>query len=460
MNEKSNKNILEHLPEHLYENEKFYENERKRKKLSYLEERLNEIGFNLNLFEGRIKAKIKDFFLRYANNKYPKKKKDFKGNEQTKKFLNNLIKNRSVNEIDKILKEISNKEIQKELKIYEEEFSKEYILYFRILEIELEEKQSQSYIDKTINEELLDYLETEKELLKKYLFFIREDKSFLNEVVDNSNIENGIIINFEYALFNLYFVKRIEKNKRKNMYTIINSEIQNYLNKQKIENEIIIKDINYEYIVYSFFLFLQILYMNENKYILIDNFPQINTEKINEISEKLKDTIFEEHQEDYDNIRLKEINPNREKDNLHKDKIEKLKKLMKILDKKDDGLILPKMKEIVKVFYYVIFLSNGKYEGTNIYTYLNRILEAIEENNLDSVENELNFINFFLKKVVFQMYGKEEEYYYIIEIMKNFFKIIENINKKIDVREIKKELIKLVNFRLEMINKLAIEINR
>ena len=133
---------------------------------------------------------------------------------------------------------------------------------------------------------------------------------------------------------------------------------------------------------------------------------------------------------------------------------------MKILDKKDDGLILPKMKEIMKVFYYVIFLSNGKYEGTNIYTYLNRILEAIEENNLDSVENELNFINFFLKKVVFQMYGKEEEYYYIIEIMKNFFKIIENINKKIDVREIKKELIKLVNFRLEMINKLAIEINR
>ena len=172
MNEKSNKNILEHLPEHLYENEKFYENERKRKKLSYLEERLNEIGFNLNLFEGRIKAKIKDFFLRYANNKYPKKKKDFKGNEQTKKFLNNLIKNRSVNEIDKILKEISNKEIQKELKIYEEEFSKEYILYFRILEIELEEKQSQSYIDKTINEELLDYLETEKELLKKYLFIV------------------------------------------------------------------------------------------------------------------------------------------------------------------------------------------------------------------------------------------------------------------------------------------------
>ena len=48
----------------------------------------------------------------------------------------------------------------------------------------------------------------------------------------------------------------------------------------------------------------------------------------------------------------------------------------------------------------------------------------------------------------------------IIILLKNFFKKIENIKKKIDVREIKKELIKLVNFRLEMINKLAIEINR
>ena len=107
-----------------------------------------------------------------------------------------------------------------------------------------------------------------------------------------------------------------------------------------------------------------------------------------------------------------------------------------------------------------MFLSNGKYEGTNLYTYLNRILEAIKKNELDSVKNELDFINFFLKKIIFQIYGKEEEYYYIIEIMKNFFKIIKNINKKIDVREIKKELIKLINFRLEIINRLAIEINK
>lgn len=138
--------------------------------------------------------------------------------------------------------------------------------------------------------------------------------------------------------------------------------------------------------------------MNENKYIIIDNFPQISTEKINEISENLKDTIFEEYQEDYDNIKLKEINPDRKKDNLHKDKMEKLKKLMKILDDKNDGLILPKMKEIMKVLYYVMFLSNGKYEETNLYTYLNRILKAIEENKLDNVKDELDFINFFLKK--------------------------------------------------------------
>ena len=200
--------------------------------------------------------------------------------------------------------------------------------------------------------------------------------------------------------------------------------------------------------------------MNENKYIIIDNFPQISTEKINEISENLKDTIFEEYQEDYDNIKLKEINPDRKKDNLHKDKMEKLKKLMKILDDKNDGLILPKMKEIMKVLYYVMFLSNGKYEETNLYTYLNRILKAIEENKLDNVKDELDFINFFLKKIIFQIHDKEEEYYYIIEIMKNFFKIIKNINKKIDIREIKKELIKLINFRLEIINKLAIEIKK
>ena len=350
--------------------------------------------------------------------------------------------------------------MQKELSIYENEFFIKYHYDFRILEMELEKRQSSSYEGKTINEEILNYLEVEKELLKKYLFFMEREKTFLNEVVDNSNIESGMIINFEYALFNLYFAKRIEKNKRKNIYNIINSEIQKYLNEQKIEDEISIKNINYKYIIYSFFLFLQILYMNENKYIIIDNFPQISTEKINEISENLKDTIFEEYQEDYDNIKLKEINPDRKKDNLHKDKMEKLKKLMKILDDKNDGLILPKMKEIMKVLYYVMFLSNGKYEETNLYTYLNRILKAIEENKLDNVKDELDFINFFLKKIIFQIHDKEEEYYYIIEIIKNFFKIIKNINKKIDIREIKKELIKLINFRLEIINKLAIEIKK
>ena len=456
MNAKSEETI----PKHYYESEEFYENDRKRKKVNYLERRLNEIDFNLNLFDGKIKEKIKEFFLKYANSKYQKKKKDSKGNEKTNKFLNNLIKNRSIDEINKILDEITNKEMQKELDNYENELIIKYNSKFRIFELILETKQSQFYNDRSIEEGLLDYLEMEKKLLNEYLFFMREDKSFLNEIVNTSYIENGIIINFEYSLFHLYFVKRIEKNKRKSIYSIINSEIQNYLVMQEIENNITIKNINYEYIIYSFFLFLEKIYMNENKYTLIDNFPEININEIDEISKELKDTIFEECHEDYDNIKLKEINPNREKDNFHRDKIEKLKKLIEILDNKNDGLILSKTKKIMKVLYYIMFLSNGKYEGTNLYTYLNRILEAIKKNELDSVKNELDFINFFLKKIIFQIHGKEEEYYYIIEIMKNFFKIIKNINKKIDVREIKKELIKLINFRLEIINRLAIEINK
>ena len=456
MNAKSEETI----PKHYYESEEFYENDRKRKKVNYLERRLNEIDFNLNLFDGKIKEKIKEFFLKYANSKYQKKKKDSKGNEKTNKFLNNLIKNRSIDEINKILDEITNKEMQKELDNYENELIIKYNFNIRRLEMELEIRQSNSYYGKTVNEELLDYLETEKKLLNEYFLIMKEDKSFLNEAITNSNVENGIIINFEYSLFHLYFVKRIEKNKRNCIYNIINSEIQNYLNMQEIENNIIIKNINYEYIIYSFFLFLEKIYMNENKYTLIDNFPEININEIDEISKELKDTIFEECQEDYDNIKLKEINPNREKDNFHRDKIEKLKKLIEILDNKNDGLILSKTKKIMKVLYYIMFLSNGKYEGTNLYTYLNRILEAIKKNELDSVKNELDFINFFLKKIIFQIHGKEEEYYYIIEIMKNFFKIIKNINKKIDVREIKKELIKLINFRLEIINRLAIEINK
>ena len=456
MNAKSEETI----PKHYYESEEFYENDRKRKKVNYLERRLNEIDFNLNLFDGKIKEKIKEFFLKYANSKYQKKKKDSKGNEKTNKFLNNLIKNRSIDEINKILDEITNKEMQKELDTYENELIIKYNSKFRIFELILETKQSQFYNDRSIEEGLLDYLEMEKKLLNEYLFFMREDKSFLNEIVNSSYIENGIIINFEYSLFHLYFVKRIEKNKRKSIYSIINSEIQNYLVMQEIENNITIKNINYEYIIYSFFLFLEKIYMNENKYTLIDNFPEININEIDEISKELKDTIFEECHEDYDNIKLKEINPNREKDNFHRDKIEKLKKLIEILDNKNDGLILSKTKKIMKVLYYIMFLSNGKYEGTNLYTYLNRILEAIKKNELDSVKNELDFINFFLKKIIFQIHGKEEEYYYIIEIMKNFFKIIKNINKKIDVREIKKELIKLINFRLEIINRLAIEINK
>lgn len=456
MNAKSEETI----PKHYYESEEFYENDRKRKKVNYLERRLNEIDFNLNLFDGKIKEKIKEFFLKYANSKYQKKKKDSKGNEKTNKFLNNLIKNRSIDEINKILDEITNKEMQKELDNYENELIIKYNFNIKRLEMELEIRQSNSYYGKTVNEELLDYLETEKKLLNEYFLIMKEDKSFLNEAITNSNVENGIIINFEYSLFHLYFVKRIEKNKRNCIYNIINSEIQNYLNMQEIENNIIIKNINYEYIIYSFFLFLEKIYMNENKYTLIDNFPEININKIDEISKELKDTIFEECHEDYDNIKLKEINPNREKDNFHRDKIEKLKKLIEILDNKNDGLILSKTKKIMKVLYYIMFLSNGKYEGTNLYTYLNRILEAIKKNELDSVKNELDFINFFLKKIIFQIHGKEEEYYYIIEIMKNFFKIIKNINKKIDVREIKKELIKLINFRLEIINRLAIEINK
>jgi len=320
MNAKSEETI----PKHYYESEEFYENDRKRKKVNYLERRLNEIDFNLNLFDGKIKEKIKEFFLKYANSKYQKKKKDSKGNEKTNKFLNNLIKNRSIDEINKILDEITNKEMQKELDNYENELIIKYNFNIKRLEMELEIRQSNSYYGKTVNEELLDYLETEKKLLNEYFLIMKEDKSFLNEAITNSNVENGIIINFEYSLFHLYFVKRIEKNKRNCIYNIINSEIQNYLNMQEIENNIIIKNINYEYIIYSFFLFLEKIYMNENKYTLIDNFPEININEIDEISKELKDTIFEECHEDYDNIKLKEINPNREKDNFHRDKIEKL----------------------------------------------------------------------------------------------------------------------------------------
>ena len=150
MDEKSN----EKIPKHLYESEEFYENDRERKKISYLERRLNEIDFNLNLFDRKIKAKIKEFFLIYADSKYPKKKKDSKGNEQTNKFLNNLIKNRSIDEINKILDKIGNKKMQKELSIYENEFFIKYHYDFRILEMELEKRQSSSYEGKTINEEI------------------------------------------------------------------------------------------------------------------------------------------------------------------------------------------------------------------------------------------------------------------------------------------------------------------
>ena len=73
MNAKSEETI----PKHYYESEEFYENDRKRKKVNYLERRLNEIDFNLNLFDGKIKEKIKEFFLKYANSKYQKKEKRF-----------------------------------------------------------------------------------------------------------------------------------------------------------------------------------------------------------------------------------------------------------------------------------------------------------------------------------------------------------------------------------------------
>ena len=112
--------------------------------------------------------------------------------------------------------------MQKELDNYENELIIKYNSKFRIFELILETKQSQFYNDRSIEEGLLDYLEMEKKLLNEYLFFMREDKSFLNEIVNSSYIENGIIINFEYSLFHLYFVKRIEKNNHENDLSIKN----------------------------------------------------------------------------------------------------------------------------------------------------------------------------------------------------------------------------------------------
>lgn len=235
---------------------------------------------------------------------------------------------------------------------------------------------------------------------------------------------------FEYSLSNFYFKKVIPSNIREEIYNCISSNLRDFksiINNCQINDKEEIKS----NIKTDFYCFLSTKIEINKKQKLLDMELSIikNLKKYTDM-----------HKKEFLTIKNSKINPRdiklyKNKDNLFNKRIEKLKKLIVLLDEKDDGIILSYTLEHIKILYNAIYTSKFLYKKKNLYTLLNFILEnhSIEDKLTPDIKEKyfeyLDYFNLFFKKQIFFENNKVKELDWLYDILKLLLEIYDEILK-------------------------------
>lgn len=455
---------------HIYEPLEKYKAENLRKKKEYLFKQLNELKFPINRFVKDEKEKIfidmEEFLKKNPNIKpIPSMLRNSSQDDDlhllkyfilSKYFIQYKNSNKEI-----LLKSIIVQKLRSDfLKKQEIENIKRWNAFNEII-------QHSSY--KEYLEDFTEKSESYFKFFKEYLENLKEKnedvlKAYLTEL--NIIIFEKILLHIEYSFSNIYFDSRVVESKRIKIYEIFLKTLKNFKTElvdltdrvNKAEDKI--KD-NY------YLSFLSFLIMRDAYNIYEEEIEIWNDCKDVELKIEREDShIFLKENErilKFDNpldltFAAININPQKGKDNIHKKKMESLKKIMEILYNSDGGIIIPKNEEVYKILYDIIFNQKVKVKQT-LKTRIDHLIKIVDNNQeISYISNQdKKYVEVILTKLLYIVKDKEKEFFYLLSIKEEMLNILQQLLILNDPLSIKKELQNLL-MRLIEVNKEILKI--
>lgn len=396
--------------------EKELERDRKKKFKKYHKNNLKNLGLDLSIFSKECQNKVIDFFLENTESE-----------DKIKQILN-LIKKYDLETYEVLLNKfkVENKE--------EVENTLENDLRKNISPI-FERFEHINMLD-GYEDIFFDYIKQEK----KFLFNVKEMliKNSQNTLI-NLKIETLLIENLIFAWENIFFSRSKPEEIREGFYIyfkeFLNEQLQE-LEEKKSEETL---DIELEVLMYSFLSLKKLIH--EKFYTEIEVEFKKDIEGLKESFEPMFIKISTK------NINFKDLKTkNIKKDNNFKSRIEDIKKLIEIFNKKDDGAILYEIPELLELLYIIFYKNddNVKVHSENwkkkkFFTLIKYVLDG---NDPDG--KILNVLNKYVRIAMFVFLGKEKEIEYILELESLLKKLFLLINRVIDPSEISSQLYLLI----------------
>ncbi len=230
---------------------------------------------------------------------------------------------------------------------------------------------------------------------------------------------------FEFSLNNIYFSAELSNVIREKNYEFIYSNLKNFKNFVKNIPININNQLNSN-IKTDFYCYISSKFEILKKESVLSN-SSINSLNMEKYSDMENDTFLNDSKKE--KIHLKNMKSKKKKDNLFHEKINKLKELIKILNLKNDGIILSPNEEFLKILYHIVYENEDTYKGKKIFTLVNIILDESDS----SIKNEyLDYLNQRLKQQMFIEKNKIMELkwsYNILNLLLEIFNEILEINK-------------------------------
>lgn len=407
-------------------NETFAESEKdaKRKKVEYFICKLKKHNFDIRKYEKQEYLNFIDNLIKY------KEKKTL--NEQEPQIIEKIFQKKEINISEDLLTFLFD-----DSNILNNLCNDEMILLdinnkLKVIFIKLSTISSRIETNKDYKKEIPLYNTFSRDLiyLLKEISKI-ENRSDYFVITFVPNLTLWIYDFFDYNLSNIYFKKLIPPNTREDIYNCINSNLEDFKNiikNFKIDNKIKLKTD----IVTDFYCFLSTKIEINKKQKLLDMELSIikNLKKYTNMHEKEFLTIKDSK------INPRDIKLSEKKDNQFNKKIENFKKLIHILNEKDDGIILSHSIEHMKILYNIIYAPETLYKKKKLYSLLNFILNNHDTINIinDSDIKEkyfeyLDYFNLFFKKQIFFENNKSKELKWSYDILKVLLEIYDEILK-------------------------------
>lgn len=411
----------------IYEKEDFYKKQCERSNYNYYKKNFDSLNFGFSSLHEEIQKKIIETFI------------SFKISNDCGKIFSEIFSNENIFLLEQYTRYIE--KIIEDTSKYNH-FSIEHSFFAKISEDCSYNFDSHSYYFEYIITSENNYLEIFKNVKDgtaslSSLYIKMLDLKKLNENLKfKTPLKNSFYFNtrtiekiffflyshLEYVITNIYLSS--------NVPIPIRSEILKYILKElnNLDKNIIFLKEKKKYFKFEFnlfYLFLQSKLITSKKVKTLESHLYKNEEKKFLNIENIK------FAQNFENISFKDMNiSNRKKDNEFTIKKEKIDKLIKILDEKIDGVIIPKDKTMYEMIYKIIYSKDNEIKNKKVFTILNNMLNLLEKDE-ESLSVEDNFyleeykaiFNSIIREQLFIEKGKYDEYKKFTEIMSYFISL-------------------------------------